>query len=110
MLWMPVEVQAEGKGEKYVISSPTYACKEDLKQSIEDGILIRNRNFVQSAKLVCSQLFCTSLISLPNYRVILMRYFAGGHGHPEHDLPAPRVSDSTDGCGEVVALHPISRF
>ena len=45
MLWMPVKVQAEGKGEKYVVSIPAYACKEDLKQAIKDGMQ-RNRNFV----------------------------------------------------------------
>ena len=110
MLRMSIEVRAEGKGEKYVISIPAYACKEDLKQAVEEGMLIRNRNFVQSAELVCSQLLCTSLISLLNYNFILMRYFASGYGHPEHDLPAPRVSDSVERCGEVAALRPIDRF
>ena len=46
MLRMSVEVRAEGKGEKYVISIPTYAYKEDLKQVVEDGMLIHNRNFI----------------------------------------------------------------
>ena len=54
MLRMPVDVRAEGKGAKYVISIPTYACKEDLKQVVEDGMLIRNHNFVQSVELVRS--------------------------------------------------------
>ena len=40
MLWMLVEVRDEGKGEKYVVSIPAYACKEDLKQAVEDGMLI----------------------------------------------------------------------
>ena len=31
MLRMPVDVRAEGKGEKYVVLIPTYAYKEDLK-------------------------------------------------------------------------------
>ena len=62
MLRMPVEVLAKGKGEKYVISIPTYTCKEVLKQAVEDGMLIRNRNFFQLAELVCLQLLCTSLI------------------------------------------------
>ena len=52
MLLMPVDVWAKGKGEKYVVSIPTYTYKDDLKQVVEDGMLIRNRNFVQSAKLV----------------------------------------------------------
>ena len=110
MLWMPVEVRAEGKGEKYVVSIPTHACKEDLKQADEDGMLIRNRNFVQLVELVCFQLLCIALISLPNYSFILMRYFLGGHGYQEHDLLEPRVSDSTKGCIEVVALRLICRF
>ena len=110
MLKMPIEVRVEGKGEKYAISIPTYACKEDLKQAVEDIMLIRNNNFVQSSELVCSQLFCTSLISLLNYSFILMCYYAGNYGHPEHDLPAPRVSDSAEGCGEVAALHLVGRF
>ena len=46
LLWMLVEVRAEGKGEEYAISVPSYACKEDLKQVVEDDMLIRNRNFV----------------------------------------------------------------
>ena len=80
MLKMPVEVRAEGKGEKYAISIPTYACKEDLKQAVEDDMLKRNNNFIQSAELVCSQLLCTSLISLPNYSFILMCYYTGNYG------------------------------
>ena len=73
-------------------------------------MLIRNRNFVQSAELVCSQLLCTALISLSNYSFILTHYFRGDHGHPKHDLPAPRVSNSAEGCGEIAALPPIDHF
>ena len=97
MLRMLVEVRAKGKGEKYAVSILSYACKEDFKQAVEDDMLIRNCNFDQSAELVCSQLLCTSLISLLNYSFILMCYFAGGHDHLEHDLPAPRVLDSAEG-------------
>ena len=71
MLLMPVEVRAEGKGEKYVVCFPAYACKEDLKQVVEDSMLIRNQNFVQSAEMVCLQLLCTSLILVLNYSFIL---------------------------------------
>ena len=46
MLRMPVEVRAEGKDEKYAVLIPAYACKEDLKQAVEDDMLIHNRNFV----------------------------------------------------------------
>ena len=110
MLRMPVEVWAEGKGENYVVSIPAYACKEDLKQAVEDGMLIRNRNFVQSAELVRSQLLCTVLVILPSHCFILRCSFAGYYDYLEHDLPASRVLDSTKGWGEVEALRPIGRF
>ena len=45
MLRMPDEVRAKGKGEKYVVSIPNYACKEDLKKAVKDNMLIRNCNF-----------------------------------------------------------------
>ena len=54
LLRMSVVVRAEGKGEEYIVSVPSYACKEDLKQVVKDGMLIHNRNFVQSMELVCS--------------------------------------------------------
>ena len=43
LLRMPVAVQAEGKGEEYVVSVPAYACREDLKQVVKDDMLIRKR-------------------------------------------------------------------
>ena len=110
MLRMPVEVRAEEKGEKYVVSIPTYACKEDLKHVVEDIMLIHNRNFIQSAELVHSQLLCTVLVSLSSYCFILRCSFAGCYDYPEHDLPALRVLDSAKGCGEVAALRLIDRF
>ena len=58
---MPVVVRAEGRGEEYVVSVPAYACKDELKQVVEDEMLIHNRNFVQLAELVCLQLLCTIL-------------------------------------------------
>ena len=63
LLRMTVVVQAEGIGEEYAVIVPAYACKDELKQVVEDGMLIRNRNFVQSAELVCLQLLCSSIIS-----------------------------------------------
>ena len=54
LLRMLIVVRARGKGEEYVVPVPAYACKEDLKQVVEDDMLICNRNFVQSAKLVSS--------------------------------------------------------
>ena len=110
MLRMEVEVRAKGKGEKYVVLISVYACKEDLKQVVEDGMLIRNHNFVQSMELVHSSLLCTVLVSLPSYCFILMRSFVGCYGYLEHDLSASRVPDSTEGCREVAALRPIGRF
>ena len=110
ILWMPVEVQAEGKDEKYVVSILTYACREDPKQAVKDDILIRNRNFFQLAELVCFLLLFTSIVSLLNRSFILMCYLVGRYGHPEHDLPALRVSDLAEGCGKVAALRPVGHF
>ena len=56
LLWLPVAVQVERKGEEYVVSVLTYACKDELKLVVEDDMIIRNRNFVQSAEPVCLQL------------------------------------------------------
>ena len=105
-----MEVRTEGKGEKYVVSIPTYACKEDLKQAVEDGMLILNRNFVQSMELVCSLLLCTTQVSLPSHCFILRCSFAGCYDYSEHDLPSSRVPNSTKGCREVAAVRPIGRF
>ena len=104
MLRMPIEVRVEGKGEKYVVSIPAYACKEYLKQVVEEDMLIRNHNFVQSVDLVRSQLLCTVLVSLLSYYFIRRRSFVGRYDYPEHDLPASRVPNSAEGCGEVAAL------
>ena len=110
MLRIPVEVRVEGKCEKYAFSIPAYTCKEDIKQVVEDGMLIHNRNFVQSVELVCSQLLCTILVSLLSNFFTLRCSFVGCYGYPEHDLPTSRVLNSAEGCGEVTALCPISRF
>ena len=110
LLQMHVAMWAERKGEEYAVLVPAYACKDELKQVVEDGWLIRNRNFVQSAELVCLQLLCTVLVSFMSYCLILMRSFTGYCGYPEHNLPALRVPVSAKGCGEVAALCSIGRF
>ena len=46
LLRMPVALRAEGRGEEYAVSVPAYACKDELKQVVEDGMLICNHNFV----------------------------------------------------------------
>ena len=91
LLRMPVDVRAKGRGEVYVVSVPAYACKDELKQVVEDGMLIRNSNFVQSAKMVCLQPLCTILKLFPSYRLILMRSFIGRYGYLEYDLLASRI-------------------
>ena len=62
LLRMSVAVRTEERGEEYVVSVPTYACEDKLKQVVEDEMLIRDWNFVQSAELVCLQLLCTVLV------------------------------------------------
>ena len=69
LLWMPVAVRAEGKGEVYVVSVPAYACKDELKQ------------------VVCLQLLCSVLVFFLSYCLILIRSLAGHYDYPEYDLP-----------------------
>ena len=109
-LQMHVAMRAEGRGEEYAISVPAYAYKDELKQVVEDGMLICNRNFVQSAELVCIQMLCTVLVLFPSYCLILMRSFAGHYDYPEYDLPASRILVLAEGCGEAAALRLIGRF
>ena len=45
LLRMLVAVGAKGRGEEYVVSVLAYACKDELKQVVEEGMLTRNRNF-----------------------------------------------------------------
>ena len=92
------------------VSVPAYACNDELKKVVEDNMLIRNRNFVQSAELICLQLLCTILVSFQSYCLILMRSFTGYYSNQEHDLLAPRVLVSAVGCGEVTALRSIDLF
>ena len=41
-----------GQGEEYSIVVPVGTIKKDIYQIVEDEMQIRNRNFVQTAKLV----------------------------------------------------------
>ena len=52
MLRMPVATRANGVGKNYSVTFPAGTNKEDLQQIIEDGIQIRNRNYIQSSELV----------------------------------------------------------
>ena len=90
-LQMSVAVQAEERGEEYVISILAYACKDELKQVVKDGMLIHNRNLVQSTELVCLQLLCIVLVLFLSYFLILMRSFVGHYGYPEYYLPGSRI-------------------
>ena len=91
LLRMPIVVRPEGRGEEYVVSVPAYTCKDKLKQVVEDEMLIRNHNFVQSEELVCLQLICTILELFFSYGLILMRSFIGHYGYLEYDLPTSRI-------------------
>ena len=110
LLRMPVVVQAEGRDKEYAVSVPSYACKDKLKQVVKNGMLIRNRNSVQSAKLVCLQLLCTVLVLFSSYFIIIMHSFTGHYGYPEYDLLASRILVLVEGCGEAATLCSIDRF
>ena len=110
LLRMPNALRAERRGEEYAILVFAYACKDELKQVVEDGMLIRNRNFDQSVELVCLQLICSVIVLFMSYRLILIRSFVGHYDYPEYDLLASRVPVSAEGCGEVTTLCSIDRF
>ena len=52
MYWVPVVARGMGLHEAYTVPVPASTPKEDFLQIIDDGIQVRNRNFVQSIKLV----------------------------------------------------------
>ena len=52
MLQMSVAARGMGFGRDYMVSLPVGTRKEDIQQIIDDGIQVRNRNYVKSTKLV----------------------------------------------------------
>ena len=52
MYRVPVAARGMGLHEAYTVPVPSSTPKEDFLQIIDDGIQVRNRNFVQSTKLV----------------------------------------------------------
>ena len=51
-LQLPVKAREARQGEEYSVSVPVGTLKEDIYQIVEDGMQIRNRNFIQTAELV----------------------------------------------------------
>ena len=51
-LRLPVRAWEAGQGEEYSVVVPVGKAKEDIYQIVEDGMQIRNRNFVQTTELV----------------------------------------------------------
>ena len=52
MYRMSVAARGMGLGKDYSVSVPAGTRKEDIEPIIDDGIQVRNRNFVQSTELV----------------------------------------------------------
>ena len=52
MLRMPVAARGMGLGEYYSVSVLAGTRKEDIERIIDDGIQVRNRNYIQSTELV----------------------------------------------------------
>ena len=52
MLRMLVAARGMGLGEDYLVSVPTGTQKEDIQRIIDDGIQVRNRNYIQSTDVV----------------------------------------------------------
>ena len=51
-LLMPITAQEVRLGEEYSVVVPVGTIKEDIQKIVQDGMQIRNRNYVQSAELV----------------------------------------------------------
>ena len=51
-LRLPVKAWEVGQDEEYSVSVPVGTLKEDIYKIVEDGMQIRNWNFVQTAELV----------------------------------------------------------
>ena len=49
---MSVAARGMGLGEDYSMSVPVGTRKKDIEWIVDDGLQVRNRNFVQSTKLV----------------------------------------------------------
>ena len=49
---VPVVAQVLGLREDYTVTLPASTSKEDFLQIIDDGIQVRNHNFVKSTELV----------------------------------------------------------
>ena len=52
MLRMSLAARGMGLGEDYSVSVPAGTRKEDIERIIDDGIQVRNRNYIQSTELV----------------------------------------------------------
>ena len=52
MLRMPVAARGTSIGEDYTVSVPVGTRKEDFQRIIDEGIQVRNLNYVQSTELV----------------------------------------------------------
>ena len=51
-LRMPVTAREAGLGEEYSVAVPVGTIKEDIQQIVQDGMQIRNRNYVHSVEMV----------------------------------------------------------
>ena len=49
---MPITARVVGLSEEYSVDVPVGTVKEDIHQIVEDGMQIRNWNYVQSTELV----------------------------------------------------------
>ena len=49
---VPIVARSMGLHEDYSVNLPTSTPKEDFQQIVDHGILVQNRNFVQSTELV----------------------------------------------------------
>ena len=65
MYRVPVATRGMGLHKPYTVPVPASTPKEDFLQTIDDGIQVRNRNFVQSTELVSWWFRRVDLVILP---------------------------------------------
>ena len=73
------------------MSVPAGTWKEDIQQIIDDGIQVRNRNYVQSTELVRKRVSLCDISANDLISVFLMGFFAGHYCCSEYGASASRV-------------------
>ena len=90
MYRVPVIARGMGLHETYTVPVPVSTHREDFLQIIDDGIQVRNRNFVQSTELVRWVIYSGESIVVTFFSIsCLICPFVGRGCRSKHDVAAP---------------------